>query len=391
MLQELFIFAHKTPTLPIHNYYAAFVLPLQARLLVAPPSSLNTTLRAVLLFIAIGVAFFGETVDTNDNFVSGANYKLLISACCMHSVHLAFTARSQINPPKADRSSKHYHRDLGWSGALEVLTSFRGISMNWGVPSEKLPPVYENFLSDTLLDIVRQHFISRTAKVTLARFVQDSSAGISGEFVRHITISITMIILSWSDVTMVYGVVRLFVYTFTKLCGQHFDKSKWPPLYSDIFAADSVRTFWNNKWHCLFKRHMTLCGYKPAFNLINALLVPGDIPHYSGIIGAFAFSGLFHEYCFRCTSRTMFMEQFPSLTFFLINALAIIFENEVKKYTGRTVGGIYGRLWAYAIIIFSSIPMNSQILLGIGPMPGFKGWDTWKWYVPLSLAMKAED
>ncbi|TIB01211.1 hypothetical protein E3P94_01522 [Wallemia ichthyophaga] len=383
MLQDLVKIAHNAPTLPIRNYYAALFLPLQARLLVAPPSSLNTTLRAVLLCTTICVAFLGESTDNQDDFIAGYNYNLFMGVCCMHSVHLTFTTRSRIDAHKVDSSSKRYHSDLGWSGAFEMLTNFRGIGMNWGVPSEKLPAVYKHFVTDTLFEMLKHHVMYVTSTAAITRLSQYNPDEVMG---RDVAITVAVYALGWSGLNLMYSIVSLCVYTLTKLLGLPFDKSRWPPLFNNVITSDSVRTFWNNKWQCLFRRHFMMCGYKPAFNLINALSVPGDIPHYCGLMGAFTVSGLIHELCLRSTSRTIFMDgTFPTFAFFIIQALAIILENEFYKYTGRRVSGIFGRLWFAFIIIFTAIPMARHNLFGLGQMSDFAEWDTWRWFVPLSV------
>ncbi|TIB26831.1 hypothetical protein E3P81_02404 [Wallemia ichthyophaga] len=50
------------------SFNSALVLPLQAHLLVAPPSSFHTTLRGVLLCIAIVFAVIGKIVESSENF-----------------------------------------------------------------------------------------------------------------------------------------------------------------------------------------------------------------------------------------------------------------------------------------------------------------------------------
>ncbi|TIB67523.1 hypothetical protein E3P77_01475 [Wallemia ichthyophaga] len=382
MLLDLVKIAHDAPTLPIHNYYAALILPLQARLLVAPPSSLNSTLRAVLLCIAIGVAFFGETFDTYDSFSAGVNYNLFIAGSCMHAVHLTFTKRSQIDAPKGNSSSKHSYGDLGWSGAFEMLINLRGMGMKWGMPSSKLPAVYKHFISETLLEMLKHHVIYLTAMAALTRLSQYNASDVIG---RDVAMTFSLWCIAWSSLTLMYSMITLCVYITTKLCGKPFDKNRWPPMFGNPIAADSVRTFWNNKWQCMYRRHFMICGYEPVSNLIKALRIPGDIPHYCGLIGAFTVSGILHEYCARSTSRTLFIEEFPAFKIFIIHALVIILENELYKFTGRRVSGIFGSLWTFAIVVFISNPMCRFNLQGLGPMPDFAEWDTWRWFVPLSV------
>ncbi|TIB12183.1 hypothetical protein E3P92_02704 [Wallemia ichthyophaga] len=377
MLQELLAFAYEAPSLPIPNLCASLVLPLQARLLVAPPSNSNTTTRVVLLFLAISVAALGETPDTRDNFIIGFTYNVFIFASCMHSVHLTFTTRSRIDTPKIISFSQHDHHDLGWGGAVEMLTNLRGIGMSWGIAHEKLPAVYENFASSLLLDIVKHHVISLSAMAALSRFGQHNHGKTLCELVGcDVAITVAMFGLAWSAITLAYNIYSLCVYTLAKLCDLPFDNYRWPPLFGNPLAADSIRTFWNDKWQCSFRRHFIMCGYKPVFHSLNSLCIPGDIPHYCGIIGAFTVSGLLHEYCIRCTSGKMLMYgSYPTFKFFIISGLAIVVENLVKECTGRRVGGIYGRLWTWSLLFIPALHMSRQCLLAFGPMSDFVDWE----------------
>lgn len=93
--------------------------------------------------------------------------------------------------------------------------------MEWGVPFEKLPPIYKNFVSDNLLEIVQHHFLSLAVVGTFARFGQGMNYGLSA---RNIAVAIAMAGLAWPDLALVYSIVYLWIYTFTKLRGKPFDK-----------------------------------------------------------------------------------------------------------------------------------------------------------------------
>lgn len=122
---------------------------------------------------------------------------------------------------------------------------------------------------------------------------------------RDFVITTVIWIHVWSSLTFMYSMVSLGVYTLTKLRGQTFDKSRWPPMLGNHLTADSVRTFWNNTWQCVLRRHFPICGYEPVSKLFSALRASGQIPHYCGIIGAFTISGLLHEFIPRSTSRRL--------------------------------------------------------------------------------------
>lgn len=61
-----------------------------------------------------------------------------------------------------------------------------------------------------------------------------------------------------------------------------------------------------------------MCGYIIVLHSIDSIGFPGDIPHYCGIMGNFTVSGIFHEYCMRCTSLAMSVGRFPSINLFIM-------------------------------------------------------------------------
>lgn len=391
MLQETLATLYSIPKIPIPDCSILLLLPIQARLLVAKPSDLNTCFRISLLSVAILIGSKGHPIYLQDNFVAGFIYNLVIFCSCMHSVHLTFTDRSLIDAPKIISFSQHGHSDLGWVGAFEMLTNMRGIGMTWGISHEKLPEAYENFLKCSLIEIIKQHAISIGAIAILTRFGDHNHGKTLVELIGcDVVITLATGALVWSCVSLAYHLLAFSVYIFKKVFGLQFDNQRWPPMFGNPLTADSVGSFWNERWQCALRRHFIICGYKPIFYTIKWLRIPGDVARYCGIINGFVISGILYEYCMRCTSGKQLMYgTYPSLSFFLISGLAIVLENAIEEYTGRKVGGIYGALWMSVILYFPALHMARQALLGFGPMQDLVEWETWRWLVPFSFIVKA--
>ncbi|TIB26696.1 hypothetical protein E3P86_04150 [Wallemia ichthyophaga] len=121
-----------------------------------------------------------------------------------------------------------------------------------------------------------------------------------------------------------------------------------------------------------------MCGYIIVLHSIDSIGFPGDIPHYCGIMGNFTVSGIFHEYCMRCTSLAMSVGRFPSINLFIIHGLAIILENEVYKLTGRKFSGVCGSVWTLIIITIPAFPIAGHMLLGQGRLLDYTEWGIWR-------------
>lgn len=192
--------------------------------------------------------------------------------------------------------------------------------MTWGISHEKLPEAYENFLKCSLIEIIKQHAISIGAIAILTRFGDHNHGKTLIELIGcDVVITLATGALVWSCVSLAYHLLAFSVYVFKKVFGLQFDNQRWPPMFGNPLTADSVRSFWNERWQCALRRHFIICGYKPIFYTIKWLKIPGDVARYCGIINGFVISGILHEYCMRCTSGKQLMYgTYPSLSFFLM-------------------------------------------------------------------------
>lgn len=192
--------------------------------------------------------------------------------------------------------------------------------MTWGIPHEKLPEAYENFLKGSLIEIIKQHIISIGAIATLTRFGDHNHGKTLMELIGcDVAITLATGALGWSCVSLAYHLLALFVYGFNKAFGLQFDNQRWPPLFGNPLTADSVGSLWNDKWRCALRRHFMICGYKPMFHTISWLRIPGDVAHYCGVINGFVLSGILHEYCIRCTSgKHLMYGTYPCFSFYLM-------------------------------------------------------------------------
>ncbi|TIA87249.1 hypothetical protein E3P99_03282 [Wallemia hederae] len=388
LAQDVYAVIHAAPTIPVPSATALLVLPLQARLLVAKPSRLNVAVRVVLLFAYLFVAVLGERISNHDKLIIGFCLNLIVSAGALHSVHLTFTNRRLIDAPKIISFSHYGYSDLGWSGAVEMLFNFRGIGMGWGVSDENLRP-YDRFIWSALYEMLTQHVVSQLAFAAMARFGAHNHGKTLYELVGcDVAITIALFAFVVSSCSLVYTSVSLLVYIISALLQISFDERRWAPLFSNPLKSDSVTAFWNERWHGLLQRHAYLCGYRPVYKALTYLQVPGDVPHYSAIIGTYAVSGAMYEYCLRCTSGALLMYgSYPTFNFFIISALAIILEHGVVEYSGRRVGSLCGRIWTCVILFIPALHMARQVLLAMGPMQDPAEWAWWRWLLPLSFAL----
>lgn len=309
------------------------------------------------------------------NFV----YAVGIFVVSMKSLDIALTSRHEIvyvglnNERHAD-ALLDVGRDLGWEGTFAQLVNLRGVGWKWGLTLDKLPQVYRhNFLKSVLKEVIIHHILSNiTVSIlvlgmhnhdSLFRALGYDNPSTQAEFFGDIIRTIVLGTAAWSGLSLGYHLLALAVYLIYKLFGLNFNNLSWPALLSHhVFTLDSVSSFWSQHWHFIFRRQFIILGYKPLYNL-GSYLGSKNISKCFGIIGAFAVSGLMHEYGIRHAILTADQPStYPSFTFFLISAFAIIAEYVFHFLTGKKVNGNFGRIWAWSVLILSGIPMTQHWL-----------------------------
>ncbi|KAG8747726.1 hypothetical protein FRC10_011854 [Ceratobasidium sp. 414] len=129
-------------------------------------------------------------------------------------------------------------------------------------------------------------------------------------------------------------------------------KNEWPPLFDDPPNATSLRDFWSNRWHAVFKHNFWSAGGKPgivvgkcvggaADEVVQSFLVrninsggeqvqkEGRISslgaRIGGVMGVFLMSGLLHD--FGMWGMGQGMDLCRVTGYFLIQGVGLIVEN----------------------------------------------------------------
>jgi len=121
------------------------------------------------------------------------------------------------------------------------------------------------------------------------------------------------------------------------------------------WTSDSMHVFWSKRWHQLLRQTFFVLGGYPG------KWVAGDI---GMMFGTFIASGLYHECAMYSMGRGF---DYSPCIFFGLQGPILILERMWKKFTGRRVGGLMGRLWVYTILFIGAQPMiNSWHRRGLG-------------------------
>lgn len=146
-------------------------------------------------------------------------------------------------------------------------------------------------------------------------------------------------------------------------------KKEWPPLFDQPLHATSLRDFWSNRWHAVFRRNFWVSGGKPGLwlggNIGRLFGKAADIfvspPKSSsswesqmrsvgmrmgGVMGVFLMSGLLHDFGMWCMGQGV---DFRRVTgYFLIQGVGLVVENALglgqaeknkEKGAARDAGG----------------------------------------------------
>lgn len=145
-------------------------------------------------------------------------------------------------------------------------------------------------------------------------------------------------------------------------------KKEWPPLFDQPTHATSLRDFWSNRWHAVFKRNFWVSGGKPGLWLgghVGGLLGRGAdtfVPskaktswenqmrsvgmRMGGVMGVFLMSGLLHDLGMWCMGQGLDLRRVTG--YFLLQGVGLIVENALglgqveknkEKATTRDAGG----------------------------------------------------
>ncbi|EPQ54466.1 hypothetical protein GLOTRDRAFT_61585 [Gloeophyllum trabeum ATCC 11539] len=259
-----------------------------------------------------------------------------------------------------DRSEKPAHRSptmtflpLWFRDALEILFTARGLGWDFGkpvyVPRDSRPQERGPFLRATLLSFLK-HFCLLDFQESLIKCVPGLSSPYGGSIflsnlppLQRYAVSTFAHILTGncfvSGFQMVYDLCTLID---VGLLGH--SPSSWPPIMENPWATDSLHGFWARRWHQLFRQiFLVFGGYPGAWLAGNVGMV----------VGAFVASGLYHELAIYAMGRGL---DHRVTIFFGLQGFMVILEKLWRMATGRRVGGWWGRLWCYFVIIVLGQP-----------------------------------
>ncbi|KAI5888826.1 uncharacterized protein SCHCODRAFT_02692101 [Schizophyllum commune H4-8] len=241
------------------------------------------------------------------------------------------------------------------SNALDLMFNARGIGWNWGTsipkptyPTRRPRAILYSLASFTLHTLLVDAVLSAMYTLNPAlrnpegasMYVDHTGAPLSPLTTTVITLCMGTII--YAAVVYPYDAVR----TTALLLGA--DPARWPPLFDKPWTATSLKDLWGRRWHQMFRHSFVVLGAKPARKIGKYL--GGKIgARVLGLLGAFALSSLLHSLPLHGMGRGG--DAFRVSMFFMMMGLGIILEDGWQKWTGRTIGGVSGRIWTFVWLL----------------------------------------
>ncbi|KAF8993368.1 membrane bound O-acyl transferase family-domain-containing protein [Cyathus striatus] len=142
------------------------------------------------------------------------------------------------------------------------------------------------------------------------------------------------------------------------------DPSEWPPVLGRWSDAYTVRRFWGRTWHQCLRRIFSSHGDFVAYRLLRlekGTSLGTNVQRYA----AFGLSGLLHAIGDYGMFRSRFSELSGSMTFFLLQATAIMLEQEIGKLLGVKAGKWtrrMGYVWTFCWFVLTFPPWTDPQL-----------------------------
>ncbi|KAI6041403.1 hypothetical protein EDC04DRAFT_2893159 [Pisolithus marmoratus] len=265
---------------------------------------------------------------------------------------------------RASPSIRQYRLLAGLYDALELLSTHRGIGWKFGVgvhvPKDHRSPERSAFLCQTLAAALQSFVILDFCDSFIKLVPGVNSPGGGTIFRPELPIPLRYILstaVHAASGSMFIAGFELLNSLFT-LVGVGLlanDPSSWPPIFDHPWQSDSLHEFWAKRWHQVMRETVFVYGG----------FIGGAITGNIGVVfGTFIASGLHHELAVYAHGRG-FNPQ--GILFFVGQALLLILEKLWRRFTGRRVQGIYGRLWVYFCIVILGQPLvDSWYRRGLG-------------------------
>ncbi|KAI8445906.1 hypothetical protein BY996DRAFT_4596850 [Phakopsora pachyrhizi] len=286
-----------------------------------------------------------------------------------------------------------------------LLFSPRGIGTSWAPPSAVTPPRPMMSVKKFLWVNIQKIVISQVAFVTCCAYGfacaqhPRGAFGLINEFIKlpdylenisSYLISIPFGGASWWAIELLGSLLnviecvwyQLSPYFLPKsLSPEKFDPTRYPDLFNDPWKKTSIIEFWSKGWHTVFRRNILYFGWKPMVRLFSSR--SQETKRLLGIMGAMAFSGVFHEYVLAAASNLD--PNIPTAQVFIILGLGMVIEASIERHTGYIVGGTFGRLWLGFMVFFTCRnAVLSWIARGLGSsgVPPVLDWTWHRFFLP---------
>jgi len=333
-------------------YYATAVLVLIPR---------TFAIRLALLPVTLAAAFrAGTQLDfaagyPNEEQLAYLNQGLTLAMTTLCMRVCIWTFQQQpLERRKSSDKTKQGPESIGQVllDALDLAVNLRGIGWTWS-RGLRLPAENRNvkststFLGQTLalflthivaFDFVHyaiQSFGPTTFATAQGGTVFDASLN---PFLRHAR----SFLITWLGGFVICFAINTLYLLLTLISVGLFGQSPsdWPPVYDKPWTSTSLNEYWTIRWHQLFRDCFISFGGKPIAFLTGRV---------GGVIGAFAASGLLHDFGLWGMGRGSDFQNVGG--FFLMMGVGVILEHSWKAATGERVGGFFGFVWTMAWVL----------------------------------------
>lgn len=129
----------------------------------------------------------------------------------------------------------------------------------------------------------------------------------------------------------------------------HHHPSQWPPLFNSPWLSTSLNDLWGHRWHQMMRDMLLSLGGQPFDYLFGRL---------GSVFGVFLASAIFHDIELRSSGRGG--NSLGLVGFWMMQGIGVILERVWKNVTGRSVGGVWGRMWMVGWLMFWGVPMANE-------------------------------
>lgn len=258
------------------------------------------------------------------------------------------------------RSKKHSIYTAFWN-AWDLIWNVRGIGWNWSRGLKVPKPAFEtdSRIIFVLWSAAKSAFCAvgfDACIQTIRALSPDTFGSLNGGSLFDHTLPpliqlLRSVLVGFLTVWMAYFAMQWSHLLLAILCTILFQHhpSQWPPLFDSPWLSTSLTELWGRRWHQMMRELLMSLGFAP-FNYLFG--------HLGGLFGAFLVSGIIHDIELRSFGRGG--NSVAVIGFWAMCGVGVVLERIWKKYTGRPVGGIWGRLWTFGWMALWGIPVVNE-------------------------------